>query len=65
MTRKGTEDVKRKEKKSKERREMKEEEKKEKEEKAKSAAPGLPAWSPTAVLPRLEPAYLRCSDGKR
>ena len=22
----------------------------------KSAAPGLPAWSPTAVLPRLEPA---------
>ena len=56
MTRKGTEDVKRKEKKSKERREMKEEEKKEKEEKAKSTAPGLPAWSPTAVLPRLEPA---------
>ena len=25
-------------------------------EKTKSAAPGLPAWSPTAVLPRLEPA---------
>jgi hypothetical protein len=24
--------------------------------KRKSAAPGLPAWSPTAVLPRLEPA---------
>ena len=27
-----------------------------KEREIKSAAPGLPAWSPTAVLPRLEPA---------
>ena len=25
-------------------------------EKTKSAAPGLPAWSPTALLPRLEPS---------
>ena len=30
--------------------------KNEKERGIKSAAPGLPAWSPTAVLPRLEPA---------
>ena len=29
---------------------------KKKERERKSAAPGLPAWSPTAVLPRLEPA---------
>ena len=30
----------------------------------KYAALGLPAWSPTAVLPELEPAYIPCSDGK-
>ena len=44
-------------------RKSKEEEKKKENAKRKkwsirkeSAAPGLPAWSPTAVLPRLEPA---------
>ena len=40
-------------------------EKRRKRDYRKSAALGLPAWSPTAVLPRLKPARLRCSDGKR
>ena len=49
-----------KEKKRKEKKRKKGKEKKEKKRRmmqnGKSAAPGLPAWSPTAVLPRLEPA---------
>ena len=40
----------------KEEKEGKEEQRKGKEREIKSAAPGLPAWSPTAVLPRLKPA---------
>ena len=42
---------------NKRKRKAKKEEPMRKEEiRRKSAAPGLPAWSPTAVLPRLEPA---------